>query len=78
MPKENLSRLDMLVLLTSKPHTKITHRLFDANEYIYLGDDGLVHDESGRIFDDWDSPHLCGLRERSGGVWETGWSRYDK
>ncbi|MBQ8806496.1 MAG: hypothetical protein IJZ68_08585 [Bacteroidaceae bacterium] len=70
---EYLSRVEMMVALTSKPHVKISHRFFTKDEYIYLGDDGKVYDENGYLFDDWDSPANCGLRMRTGGNWESGW-----
>lgn len=68
-----MTRLEMMAVLTSRPNTKITHRLFDDNEYIYLGPDGKVYDENGYLFDDWDTARHNGVRMRKGNAWETGW-----
>ena len=67
-------------ILKGDPNTKITHSLFDSNEYIY-GKDGLVFDENGLLFEDWtsDGPNKHnGIRMRIGGPWEYGWSFYNK
>lgn len=68
-----ISRIEMMVALTSKPHVKISHQFFTADEYIYLGDDGKVYDENDYLFEDWTSHAHCGLRMRAGGNWEHGW-----
>lgn len=71
--REYISRIEMMVILTSKPGAKISHKSFSDEEYIYLGNDGNVYDENGYLFDDWNSHTQCGLRMRAGNCWETGW-----
>lgn len=68
-----ISRAEMIAALTSKPHVKVSHRLFTQNEYLYMGVDGKVYDENDYLFEDWEHPANCGLRMRQGGNWEHGW-----
>ena len=63
-------------VLKNKPKQKITHRLFDSNEYIY-GKNGKVYDENGYLFEDWVSEGIGkhdGVRMRVGDSWEDGWN----
>lgn len=68
----------MIEYSKNNPHVHITHRLFAYYEYIYSDENGVVHDENGYVFEDWYSPDDVrgwnGIRMRTGGVWETGWS----
>lgn len=70
---EYISRVEMMAALTSRPGTKIAHKLFTSDEYLYMGVDGKIYDENNYLFDDWEHPAICGLRMRQGGNWETGW-----
>ena len=70
---EYISRAEMLAALTSRPNVKISHRLFAPDEYLYLGVDGNVYDENDYLFDDFETPAICGLRMRTGDTWEHGW-----
>ena len=70
-----MDKLKMINTLKSNPGVKITHILFDKSEYIYMGNDGNVYDENGYLFEDWTSIGRCdGIRCRTGGYWENGWS----
>ena len=62
-------------ILKNNPNQKITHRLFDSDEYVY-GKNGKVYDENGYLFEDWVSEGIGkhdGMRMRVGGSWEDGW-----
>ena len=67
-----MTRSEMIDTLKNYPHLPITHYLFDDNEYIFSNIDGIVYDESGYIFENWSG--VNGIRLRSGGMWEDGWS----
>lgn len=73
-----MTRREMIDTLKNYPHLPITHYLFADDEYIFSNMDGIVYDESGRIFENWDSvtnmwSGVNGIRLRSGGAWEDGW-----
>lgn len=73
-----MTRSEMIEFIKENPYVHITHDLFDADEYIYSDIDGLVWDEHGYLFEDWDSvtnnwSGHNGIRMRIGGSWETGW-----
>lgn len=69
-----MTRDEMIVFMEENPNVKITHTLFDSDEYIYQKEDGKVYDENGYLFDDWYSDRNNGVRMRTGGNWEDGWS----
>ena len=73
-----MTRDEMIEFIAENPYIHITHDLFDVDEYIYSDIDGLVWDENGYLFENWDSitdmwSGANGLRMRTGGKWETGW-----
>lgn len=70
-----MKRAEMIVFIRTHPNTKITHPLFDSDEYIYFSEDGCVYDERGRLFEDWTNTRWSrdGVRARAGGSWEDGW-----
>lgn len=72
-----MSRDEMIKFMNENPNIKITHTLFDQNEYIYQKEkNGEVYDEDGNLFDDWHSGGINkrnGVRMRTGGNWENGW-----
>ena len=73
-----MTRREMIDTLKNYPRLPITHYLFADDEYIFSNMDGIVYDESGRIFENWDSvtnmwSGVNGIRLRSGGAWEDGW-----
>ena len=73
-----MTRDEMINTLKQYPHLPITHYLFADDEYIFSNMYGIVYDESGRIFENWDSvtdvwSGINGLRLRTGGMWEDGW-----
>lgn len=74
-----MTREAMIVFMQENPNVKITHFLFDSNEYIYQKEDGDIYDECGYIFEDWHSNIHIGLRMRTGGNWDDGWTvKFDK
>ena len=73
-----MTRNDMITFIKNNPYIHITHNLFAEDEYIYSDPNGIVHDESGYIFENWDSvtnmwSGYNGIRLRIGGMWENGW-----
>jgi hypothetical protein len=70
--KKYIAREEAIQILKSQVNVRVSHDLFDEEEYLYMKD-GKVYDENGYLFDDWYSPHHNGVRERVGGAWETGW-----
>lgn len=74
-----MTREAIIIFMQENPNVKITHTLFDSNEYIYLKEDGNVYDENDYLFEDWYSKRSMGIRMRTGGSWEDGWSvKFDK
>lgn len=69
-----MSRDEIIKVLQTQPHVKITHVLFDADEYLYSKEDENVYDENGYLFESWEGYAHNGMRMRQGGNWETGWS----
>jgi hypothetical protein len=73
-----MTRTEMTEFIKENHYVHITHPLFDDSEYIYSDTDGIVHDECGYIFENWDSVTDMwsgnnGIRMRTGGSWENGW-----
>ena len=71
-----MTRDEMINFIKEHPNVKITHVLFDKDEYIYSKNDGNVYDENDYLFEDWSScgPSCSdGIRIREGGIWEDGW-----
>lgn len=72
-----MTRTEMIGFARENPLVKITHHLFMKGEYIY-GDGCNIYEEHGYLFEDFTSPQHNGIRMRSGGAWETGWSLYEE
>lgn len=70
-----MKRVEMIMFITTHPNVKITHTLFDDDEYIYFAEDGCVYDERGSLFEDWRNARWArdGIRKRTGSQWEDGW-----
>lgn len=73
-----MTRTEMIEFIKENPYVHITHDLFSTDEYIYSDIDGLVWDEKGYLFENWDSVTDMwsgnnGIRMRIGGSWENGW-----
>lgn len=69
-----MTRSEMIAYIKANPYHKISHRLFDTDEYIYSGYDGYVYDENGNLFEEWYEPYRWnGIRLRTGNEWEDGW-----
>lgn len=73
-----MTRTEMIEFIKKYPYVHITHNLFSDDEYIYSDIDGLVWDENGYLFENWDSVADMwsgnnGIRMRTGGMWEDGW-----
>ena len=71
-----MSRDEMIKYMAENPNMKITHRLFDFDEFIYQSEDGRIYDENGYLFEDWESEWHNGIRTRTGESWENGWKPY--
>lgn len=69
-----MTRDEIIKFMEENPNVRITHTSFDSDEYLYQKEDGNVYDEKGYLFEDWYSNRSNGLRMRSGGNWEDGWS----
>lgn len=72
-----MTRTEMIAFIKANPYVKITHENFGDDEYIYLASDGYVYTEEGYLFETWVGIAHDGIRNRSGGLWEDGWSLYD-
>ena len=75
-----MTRAEIISYMRRNPGVKVTHILFDKNEYLYMKDDECVYDEADNLFENWnpfDRMHY-GMRMRSDGPWDTGWSIYNK
>lgn len=70
---KNMTKDQMIDFIKNNHHVHITHRLFDPDEYIYSNDDGVVLDEKGYVFEDWDDYGPCGISLRNFEVWQSGW-----
>ena len=73
-----MTRSEMIEFIKENPYVHITHDLLSTDEYIYADIDGLVWDENGYLFENWDSVTDMwsgnnGIRMRTGGKWEDGW-----
>lgn len=70
-----MKRAEMIMFLKAHPNVKITHPLFDSDEYIYSSEDGCVYDERGSLFADWTNTRWSrdGIRCRTGEQWSDGW-----
>ena len=73
-----MTRTEMIGFTRENPLVKITHTLFSKGEYIYSNGDGNIYEEHDYLFEDFTSERHNGLRMRSGGAWETGWSLYEE
>lgn len=75
-----MTRAEILAYLRGNLYKRVTHRLFDPDEYLYAAEDGNIYDENGYLFEDWDEGSFAhnGLRMRTGGPWETDWEIIDK
>jgi hypothetical protein len=74
---EYMTRDEMIRFIKTSPFIHISHVLFSEDEYIYSDIGGLVWDESGYLFEGWESTNKYfgtnGIRMRAGGNWENGW-----
>lgn len=69
-----MTKYELINILHSQPGIKITHHLFEPDEYIFSKEDGNVYDENGFLFEDWTGPYHDGIRLRTGVTWDTGWT----
>lgn len=67
-----MTRESMIEFMKENPNIKITHRLFDSEEYIYQKN-GNIYDENNYLFEDWYSDTHCGIRMRNDDAWKDGW-----
>lgn len=73
MDVTNMTKAQMIDFIKSHPNVKVSHWLFDDDEYIFYSG-GRVYSEEGYVFEDWSSDGADGLRVREGAHWESGWS----
>ena len=73
-----MTRTEMIGFIRENPFVKVKHKLFMEGECLYSNGDGNVYEEHGYLFEDFTSPQHNGIRMRSGGSWETGWSLYEE
>jgi hypothetical protein len=73
-----MTRTEMIGFIRENPYVKITHTLFSKDEYIYSKGDGRVYEEHDYLFEDFISERSNGLRMRTGGLWDNGWSLYEE
>ena len=69
-----MTRAEIIEYMRKNPYSKIKHMLFDPDEYLYMVDSGNVRCEKEYLFEDWYSYAHNGMRLRSGGEWEKGWT----
>lgn len=69
---QSMTRDEIIKILRSQPNVKVSHTLFEDDEYLYMKG-GQVYDENGYLFEDWYSPTHNGIRMRAGAAWDTGW-----
>ena len=77
---DNMGKLSILVYMYEHPFEKVTHDLFDVNEYLYYDDKcNCICDENGNIFEPWEEGRNIynGFYVRTGEQWEYGWHLYD-
>lgn len=58
--------------MMQNPNCHVWHPLFVDGEYLYSKGDGIIYDEVGNIFEDFDS-NCAGMRLRWEEAWLTGW-----
>lgn len=71
----SMSRTEMIIFLKFNPNVKVTHWLFDSDEYIVY-DEITIRDENNYLFEDWisEGPGAHnGIRQRYSDNWLTGW-----
>ena len=73
-----MTRTEMIGYIRENPLVKVTHILFMKDEYLYSKGDGKVYEEHGYLFEDFVTEMHNGLRMRSGGAWENGWTLYQE
>lgn len=78
---DNMSKLNILVYMYEHPNVRISHDLFDDNEYIYYDKEcDCIKDEYNNIFESWEEGRNIynGFYARTGSRWDYGWHLYDK
>ena len=73
-----MTKSEVIKYMRDNNYVKITHWLFDSDEYIYMKSDGCIYTEEGYLFEDFHSFYrFDGMRIRTAASWEEGWSIYD-
>lgn len=60
----NLRTLVFIMRIKSCNGIKFYHKLFDKDEFLYVGDDLNIYDENNYLFEDWISDDHNGMRMR--------------
>ena len=78
---KHFSRLTAENILLNYPGVKVSHILFDSDEYIYSKEDAKIYTEEGYLFEDWHSygpGQHNGFRGRVEGLWDHDWFLYEE
>ena len=71
-----MTRSEAVSILKNNHGVRITHRLFEKDEYIYSKENGMVYDELGFLFESWNPEDILhnGIRMRNTEDWQNEWS----
>lgn len=75
---DNMTMVNILVFMYTHPSVKVTHRLFEPNEYIYYDEEkDCILDEHGYVFEDWQDDSYNGMINRGRNPeWNIDWTVY--
>lgn len=70
-----MTREEMIKYAMEHPFARISHKLFNKDEWLYTDGGTFFYDENGYLFEDWSQANLLhnGLRSRNDGSWLNGW-----
>lgn len=68
-----MTKSEIITYMKAHPGVKVTHWLFDKDEYLYGDSSGKIYTEEGYLFEDGSLAHN-GMQLRTGNMWEEGWS----
>ena len=58
----DMTKSEVIKYMRDNNYVKITHCLFESNEYIYMKSDGNIYTEEGYLFEDFNSFYLQRLK----------------
>lgn len=60
--------------MLNNPNCHVWHPLFSPNEFLFAKEDGIIYDECGYVFEDFEeNSSRAGMRLRWEDVWLSGW-----